>query len=496
MKITSNFANPKIRLLALFFLFYVSLFGQSNSIESALSGVVTVAVFDLADEDAAFGFGEDDEIARVAYETALDMTGVASSGSGFLVKINGKPYVITNAHVVNAAESRRGAIGAFSIGRKKYPLRLVGGDSFYDLAVLAFDEVEPGEEFAFLKFAKSSPGLAEAVYAIGNPLGLYPYSITDGIVSGKNRLFQKPTTGKYGFMQHTATLIWGNSGGPLINKKGEVVGVNTWIGTRSKESQQYIFSQLNFAIEIEVAQRVINDIIENQGRVRRTYLGLEFATRLDFSQIPSSPFIKGVLKDSPASGTAEDKLGWIVTSINDRPLKTLQDLLRILEETRPNTTVNIAIQEPDSDKPRPRKELLTFKSGALLESNLESISQHFFQRYTDYEWSKKSQPGLKAKTSQKNPKIEQITKGAAEQATFAAKPGKSTYKLVGAGLLDDWGRGSLYRIRDAYDMGKVIRLCSLEGHISAAVHSQDGATENIRFFIQDADFYELRVLFY
>jgi len=495
MKTSFKLPIKKITVLSLFSVFNILLLAQSNAIESALSGVVTVAVFDLADEDAAFGFGDEDEAARVAYETALDMTGVASSGSGFLIKIKGKPYVITNAHVVNAAESRRGAIGAFSIGRKKYPLRLVGGDSFYDLAVLAFDEVEPGKELTFLEFANASPSLAENVYAIGNPLGLYPYSITDGIVSGKNRLFQNPTTGKYGFMQHTATLIWGNSGGPLVNKNGQVVGVNTWIGTRSKATQQYIFSQLNFAIEIEVAQRVINDIIDNKGRVRRTFLGLEFATRLDFSQIASQPFINGVLKDSPASGIAEDKLGWTVISVNEKPVKTLQDVLRILEETGPNSEVAIAIQEPAEDKPRPRKEVLTLKSGELSESSLESISRHFFDTYTDYSWSKTKGATLKSKAENKKPKIEIIAAGA-EQATFTAKPGKPAYDLVGAGLLDDWGRGSLYRIRDARDMGRIIRLCSLEGHISAAVQGGSGDAEHVRFFIQDEDFYELRVLFY
>ncbi len=495
MKISFKFFLQKVLLLSILSFFHFTLSAQANSIESALSGVVTVAVFDLADEDAAFGFGEEDEVARIAYETALDLTGVASSGSGFLVKIKGKPYVITNAHVVNAAESRRGAIGAFSIGRKKYPLRLVGGDSFYDLAVLAFDEVEPGEEFTFLEFAKSSPSLAENVFAIGNPLGLYPYSITDGIVSGKNRLFQNPTTGKYGFMQHTATLIWGNSGGPLVNKKGEVVGINTWIGTRSKEDQKYIFSQLNFAIEIEVAQRVINDILENKGRVRRTFLGLEFATRLDFSQIPTKPFINGIIANGPAEKVAKEKLGWFVSSINDQAVNTLQDLLRILEETRPNTEVSIAIQEPAEDKPRPRKEVLIVNSGELSESSLEGISQHFFQTYTDYEWNNSGMASLTSKDDNKKPKIELIAAGA-DQATFVAKPGKPSYNLVGAGLLDNWGRGSLYRIRDAQDMGKIIRLCSLEGHISAAVQGKDGGAEHVRFFIQDEDFYELRVLFY
>ncbi len=479
-------------------LFSVALFAQNivQTIEEVLPGVVTVAVFEMAEEDAAFGFGEkDNKASKSAYEAALDMTGVATSGSGFLVKYKGKPYVITNAHVVDGARNTTGAVGAFSIARKKYPLRLVGGDSFYDLAVLAFEDVEPGDELSYLEFASEPPRLTEDVFAIGNPLGLYPYSITDGIVSGKNRLFQNPSTGKYGYLQHTATLIWGNSGGPLVNKQGKVVGVNAWIGTRTNESQQYIFSQLNFAIEIEVVQRVLKDIVENKGRVRRASMGVEFATRLDYTGAESNPFINGLLSGSSAEEVLSDHVGSYIRKINNEKVVTLQDVVRIMEGIRPNTTITLGVEKPRDDGFPGKIKTVSLTTEELSVKKLENISQYFFHRYTDYEWNEPSLAGLVNKTDKSKPRVEMISAGSGTK-TYVATSGESSYSLVGAGLLDNWGRGSLYRIRNARDMGMIIRLCSLEGHLSAAVEGANGGAENIRFFMQDDDFNELRVLFY
>ena len=349
------------RLLAILSFLVVStfLFSQNDGlpIEKTLSSVVTIALFELSENDAVFGFGEGEKQAEIAYRAALDLSGAASTGSGFVIEYQGEFYIITNAHVVDGAAQHSEAIDVFDINRRKYQVELVGGDSFYDLAVLRFVEEVDELDFIPLPFAVQPARLTEKVYAIGNPLGKYPYSITDGIVSGKNRVFQNPTTGKYGFLQHSATLIWGNSGGPLVNQKGEVVGVNTWIGTDAKGSQQYIFSQLNFAIEGQLAQQLAQEIIENNGRVSRSFLGIEFATRQDFMGLESPPFIHNYLAESPAVKHLNDKKGYYVTAINGNPTKTLQDILRILENTKKEENITLILKK--------RRTQFFFKNGRI-----------------------------------------------------------------------------------------------------------------------------------
>jgi len=380
-------------------------------------------------------------------------------------------------------------------------VELVGGDSFYDLAVLAFTEEVDASDFPPLNFAPKPARLTEKIFAIGNPLGKYPYSITDGIVSGKNRVFQNPTTGKYGFLQHTATLIWGNSGGPLVNKNGEIVGVNTWIGTDAKGSQQYIFSQLNFAIEGNLVQQLVAEIIQNNGRVQRSFLGIEFATRTDFMGLDSPPFIQNVLENSPAAELLKDKKGFFITAINNERVRTLQDILRILEQTSPNTAIELTLkkEEPDFSSNVAgfgKVEKINIPASDLGIENLEKIAQHFFNQYADYQInSQGSQVYLSQKAGQPKPRVEKISV-ANQTAKFEISTGEESYNIIASGLFDKWGRPTLYRTQSLRDLGAVIRLCSLEGHLSASVSGTTGEIENIRFYLQDSEFNELRVLFY
>lgn len=485
--------------------FYSAIFSQSiaSPLEKTLRSVVTIALYELEESDAVFGFGEEDRAAEIAYREALDLSSATSSGSGFVIEYSGKLYIVTNAHVVEGAANNPEAIRVFDIGRRQYEVELVGGDSFYDLAVLAFKEAVSVEDFPPIYFAKNAARLTEKVYAIGNPLGKYPYSITDGIVSGKNRVFQNPTTGRYGFLQHTATLIWGNSGGPLVNEKGEVVGVNAWIGTDVKDTQQFIFSQLNFAIESELAQRLIKEIIENEGRVKRPFLGIEFATRTDYLGLDSPPFIQNIIKESPASESLKNKIGHYVTEINGEKIKTLQDILRIIEQVSPDSNVDLFLEEKAPDFSNQGSmagfrtgEKVSVKASDLSVLNLEKIACHFFENYADYELkTAQKKVHLSKKESKPKPRVEKMTVEN-QTAKYKVVTGEMQYSVIAAGLFDKWGRATLYRTQTLKDIGAVIRLCSLEGHLSTSVSSEAAGIENIRFFLQDADFNELRVLYY
>lgn len=477
------------------------LFSQNeiNPLEKALSSVVTVAIYELNEQDQPFGFGEGESIAEKAYQKALDLSGSATSGSGFVIQHNGQLYIVTNAHVIDGAENKSGAIRAFSIGGNYYPVKVIGGDSFYDIAVLAFEE-PPGAELQAITFASAEARLTERVFAIGNPLGKYPYSITDGIVSGKNRLYQNPTTGKFGYLQHTATVSWGNSGGPLVNEKGEVVGVNSWIGTSVRNNQSYVFSQLNFAIEGNLTQRLVREIIENEGRVRRNYLGIEFATRVDMYGVESQPFIKAVFEQSATSNLLKDKKGYYIKSINDEPVRTLQDVLRIMEQTAVAESVFLSIQKeaPNSQSKINflKADKIEIPGGHLTTERLEQIANYFFKNYSDYQLNNTDRKAtISSKSTKPKPRLERMQIDESK-TVFSMSAGNTSYEIIASGVLDKWGRGTLYRVQSAKDLGTIIRMSSLEGHLSAGVLSENAEMENVRFFLQDEDFNELRVLYY
>ena len=479
--------------------------GEKNPIEQCLSSVVTIALYELGENDAIFGFGDDEREreSEIAYQKALDLSGSVSAGSGFVIEYKGQRYIVTNAHVLDGAAMGEDAIRVYNIGRERFPVRFVGGDSFYDIAVLAFEEADSEKRFTAIPFAKKPAGLTDKVFAIGNPLGKYPYTITDGIVSGKNRLFQNPTTGKYGFMQHTATLIWGNSGGPLVNSQGELVGVNSWIGTDVKNNQQFIFSQLNFAIESDLVQQLVGEIIDNNGRVRRNFTGIEFGTRRDYLDLDSPPFIQDIVSGSPASELMADKVGYYVTAINGEPTKTLQDILRIFERAAKEATFEFSLSEEMPDFSQTSKmagfkkvEKVSVSASDMSIENLEKIANHFFDKYGDYQL-KEENGGLhlRKKTGKPKARIEKVLIDDM-QAKYVVEAGQDEYEVIGAGLFDNWGRGTLYRAKSLKDIGAVIRLCSMEGHLSMSVQREDDSIENIRFFLQDANFEELRVLYY
>ncbi|MCB9263900.1 MAG: serine protease [Lewinellaceae bacterium] len=478
-------------LLAL--LFFTSILqGQGPDIpplERALSGVVTVAVLDVSDEDRVLGFTGNKTYADIAYEGSPDMSDAFSNGSGFVIEYKGAYFVLTNVHVIDAASGKTGAITAYSITREPYPMKVVGGDSFYDLAILAFDGKEPGEEIQPLSFSDKEAELAQKAYAIGNPLGSYPYTITEGIISGKNRLFFRPTTGRFGFLQHTATLIWGNSGGPLVNEEGEVIGINTWIHTRNDNGQSYLFSQLNFALEGGLAQSLFREMMQNKGRVRRAFLGAVFASSKGLFGAPDSPpFIHSLIEGSPAAEGLKERVGYTVTAVNGQPVKTLQDIVRTLEAADPGQAVAFELKKGIAS---PENEVM---AGELTAGNLEKVARHFFDTFSDYEPEAKAQGvGLHGKPGKSNLRLEVAD---SENSSFSPKQGKMDYGLASLGAVDDYGRGKFYRVASLQDAATAIRLTSLESHLGADLLDEDNNLQRVRFFMTDDNGDEVKVLFY
>ena len=180
-----------------------------------------------------------------------------SLGSGFIVSTDG--YVITNHHVVTQADE----VIVRLLDRREYSAKVVGSDRRSDIAVLKINAKRP---FPTLKFARpNSLEVGEWVLAIGSPFG-FDYSVTAGIVSAKGR--NLPRDNYVPLFRQTSQLIPGNSGGPLFNLRGEVVGVNSQIYSRTGG-----FMGLSFAIPIDVVLDVYNQLRE-KGSVTRGWLGI------------------------------------------------------------------------------------------------------------------------------------------------------------------------------------------------------------------------------
>jgi Do/DeqQ family serine protease len=184
----------------------------------------------------------------------------SSDGSGVIMSQDG--YIITNNHVIKNAES----IAVLLNDQREYSASLIGSDESTDLALLKIES----SDLPYLTFGNSdSVSVGEWVMAIGNPFKLQS-TVTAGIVSAKGRninLLQK--TGIESFIQTDAAVNRGNSGGALINTNGELIGINTAILSEGGNYEGF-----SFAIPINLARKVINDIKEF-GSVQRGWLGIE-----------------------------------------------------------------------------------------------------------------------------------------------------------------------------------------------------------------------------
>jgi S1-C subfamily serine protease len=313
------------------------MYDPRDMLERVLPAVVSVGVaadigFGL---QSAFGFSERTpatERALQAYSQALDLTGLAGgSGSGFVIQRGNQRYVVTNAHVIAGAHPE--GIYAFSISGKPYEMRIVGADTYRDVAVLRFVD-PPGSEISTVTIHNADDlRVGTPVYAIGNPLGYLPYTITAGIIGAMNRMVTyagAPSAG--GFLQTDASILPGNSGGPLFGPQGTVVGMNSAGGTYRGQQT----AQLNYAVEGRHLARFVNDIITH-GRVQRGYLGIVVSE--PFAGIDSVRIDAVLNSASPLAAYQNARL----VSINGQPIHRLRDAYIMLEEQLPGKDVRFQL---------------------------------------------------------------------------------------------------------------------------------------------------------
>src|SRR2546422_5701022 len=231
------------------------------------------------------------------YDFFMDPVPVEGAGSGFV--IDPKGYILTNFHVVQQAQSIEVVLG----DQSRYPAKFIGADQRNDVALVKIDP--KGKYLVALPLADSSSlQVGQKVLAIGNPFG-FQSTLTTGIVSALGRTVQtSQTTFIDEAIQTDAAINRGNSGGPLINTHGEVIGINSAIYTPSGTT-----AGIGFAIPINTAKNIANDLITD-GRVHRAFLGVETLPVSGWlSEALDLPVKEGLLVERTTKGSAAAAAG-------------------------------------------------------------------------------------------------------------------------------------------------------------------------------------------
>ena len=258
----------------------------------------------------------------------------SSLGSGVI--IDGKEgYIITNHHVIEDADKIRVRL----VDDTEYRVEVVGKDPATDIALLRV--VKPDRDFDHLSLGDSAAvRVGQWVMAAGNPLEM-EHSVTVGVVSAKGRALglSAESNSFENFIQTDAAINFGNSGGPLVDLHGHVIGINTAINAAGQN--------IGFAIPVNVARRILPQLRET-GRVVRGYLGVSInnlnpgeaeAFGLDSSD--------GALVESVASGHAADKAGVrhgdVIISVDGEPIEDTRQLIDTISAMPPETEVELGL---------------------------------------------------------------------------------------------------------------------------------------------------------
>jgi Do/DeqQ family serine protease len=261
-----------------------------------------------------------------------------ASGSGAIISDDG--YIVTNNHVIDGADE----ITVTLSNRRSFKAKLVGADPSSDLAVLKID----AKGLPFMLYGNSDEvKVGQWVVALGYPLNLEA-TVTAGIVSAKGRTLEinrrQSSTPVESFLQTDAAVNPGNSGGPLVNTEGKLIGINSAIASPTGSYAGY-----SFTIPVNIVKKIIADIMK-YGTVQRAYLGIQYPReglteeQKKESGIPeneSGVYVMDVPKDG-AAYAAGIKKGDVITGINDVPVSTGAEMVGQIATYRPGDKITIS----------------------------------------------------------------------------------------------------------------------------------------------------------
>lgn len=299
---------------------------------------------ETGDTDLALAVASDAELAELSAEEIYDVAcgctvGItipgyatnifgqsgpsAVTGSGIVLSEDG--YILTNFHVIEDAYDKGAPIVVITYDEREYPAEVVGVETDSDLAVLRVEAeglipVQMGDSDALR--------VGQTIYAVGNPLGELTYTMTSGIISALNRQVTTDVNVTVNMFQIDAAVNSGNSGGPVFNVYGQVIGVVT------AKYSQYGMEGLGFAIPIVDACRIASDLVEKGYVSGKAYLGLNTAT-VSPSVARYYDMVQGVYIYSVEEGSCSEaaglRTGDIITAVDGEPVRTSSELAKTVK---------------------------------------------------------------------------------------------------------------------------------------------------------------------
>ncbi len=330
-----------LRILLLLCLFAFNAFAQSSFapvVKAVMPSVVSITA-DLK---------EDEDVQGVENSLVFENDGHTALGAGFIISEEG--YILTNRHVIEKSKQ----INVSTADGENYIATLVGQDDVTDIALL---KIEPNQPLAPAVLADSDTlEVGDWVLAVGNPFGLMN-TVTSGIVSAKSRNIHETPFDDY--IQTDAPINEGNSGGPLFNTKGEVVGLNTLIFAQKGNSLG-----VSFAIPSNQIQRVYQSFMQ-KGDVQHAALAIELK-ETTLSQ-GKKALIVTALKDENWALKNDLRVGDVIISYNDIPVSSEQAFNVFISDLDPQTELTFQIYRDG-------------QSTELLVETTPLAKQHFFKK--------------------------------------------------------------------------------------------------------------------
>ena len=293
------------------------------------------------------------------------------TGSGVIITEDG--YIVTNNHVIQDATELEVTLN----NNKSYQAKLVGTDSKMDIALL---KIEADEKLPYTVFGDSDEiKVGEWVLAVGNPYNLNS-TVTAGIVSAKAR--NLANDGIQSFIQTDAAVNPGNSGGALVNTRGELIGINTMISSPTGSYAGY-----SFAVPSNITRKIIEDLMQF-GNVQRGVLGIEggemnsnYAKEIGVKETQGF-YINKVTKNTGAEKSGLQK-GDIIVQLDDKKINGFAELTAYINTKRPNDVVQVRIVRDEKEKTIPvklsKKEMLNYEFNGIEFEDIDAADKKQFR---------------------------------------------------------------------------------------------------------------------